>query len=172
MTDTNDCANTMGDRVSTGRGGPKARGMTLHPIPAVLAAALFVAGAGAADAAQPAAAKPAANVGPRIAALVVPTNSNFILKPTLERATGLTGVYQTSHGVYCLMPKKGIKIREVVPSMTVEYGNSFEHLGVVQWMSDPTRFGCKASELGAITLIPDGDAELRSNHVAFTVVVD
>jgi len=173
MTEMNNGTTFTGSAQARGRGDGTS-GRVLHPIPAGLAAlVLTVAAATGAAAAQPEAAKPVKTPGPRAAALLVPSNTNFKLTPKLERDTGFAAVTQPSVGVYCFAPKKGVKIRDAVPNMTVDFVQSLDNTGMVQWLSDATRFGCKTNEIGAITLVPDGGGVvLRSNLVAFSIVVD
>jgi hypothetical protein len=120
-----------------------------------------------------AAAKPAQKpVGARAAALVVPSGDPQLLRATLRRSVGFSGVYQPSNGTYCLVPKPGVDFADAVAAVTVERLNSSGAMNTAQWASDPIAVGCRAKQLAVITVGFDGAFIPRaSNTVAFSVVV-
>jgi len=111
--------------------------------------------------------KPA--VGPRLAALVVPSRDAPSVRVTLERVTGIATAYQPELGFYCLVPKRGVVVG--VPSLTVDHSTSDGENNVVRWASEPTALGCKASEIGVMTFSADADGAYRLvNTVGFAIV--
>jgi len=92
----------------------------------------------------------------------------FVLQGSfVARSKGVAAVTNPSVGLYCIAPSGDLNVSKIIPTVTVDWSNSYGNSLTAYWRSSGV--GCPEGQIAIVTYARSDT--VLTNDVAFTVVV-